>query len=196
MAVRSGEVRIIAGGLRGRKVQFPDHRGLRPTGDRVRETLFNWLHPWITGARCLDLFAGSGILGFEAASRGAAKVVMVEQAAEVIGALRANRAHLGTPEVEVIAAEALSWLAVPGQSFDLVLLDPPFGENLLGRCCERLATGAWLRPGGLVYLEADARAGLPLLPVSWSWYRQQRAGQVAFGLARTPEAAHRGAGSA
>lgn len=183
-----GEVRIIAGRLRGRRLRFPSHEGLRPTSDRVRETLFNWLQPWIVGARCLDLFAGSGALGFEAASRGAAEVVMLEQARKVLDALRVNRDRLGTGGVDLVAADALTWLAGPARPFDLVLLDPPFDQGLLGPCCSRLAEGGWIRPGGFVYLEADARAGLPPLPVGWSWYRRGRAGQVAFGLARTAEA--------
>ncbi len=195
MAAGGGEVRIIAGRLRGRKIRFPGYPGLRPTGDRVRESLFNWLQPWIAGARCLDLFAGSGALGFEAASRGAAEVVMVEEAREVLAALRANRDRLGAPEVELVSAEALAWLAQPARPFDLVLLDPPFDRPLLLPSCQALVAGGWVRPGGLVYLETEGRAGLPPLPVAWSWYRQGRGGQVAFGLARTAETAPRGSGT-
>ncbi len=182
----AGEVRIIAGRLRGRRLHFRAHPGLRPTGDRVRETLFNWLAPLIAGARCLDLFAGSGALGFEAASRGAAEVVMVEQASGAARSLRANRERLGVREIVVVQDDALRWLGGPPQPFDLVLLDPPFAQGLLRLCCERLSDGGWLCPGGaLVYLEADVRGGLPELPAAWRWWREGRAGQVAFGLART-----------
>lgn len=179
-----GAVRVIAGRYRGRKLCFPGHSGLRPTGDRIRETLFNWLAPVITGARCLDLFAGSGALGFEAASRGAAEVVMVEQAPRVMRSLRENSERLDLKEVTLVQADALSWLNQSPDPFDVVFLDPPFAQDLLGACCELLASGGWLRSGACVYLEAAGTPGLPELAEGWSWLHRKRAGRVAYGLAR------------
>ena len=184
-----GQVRIIGGRLRGRKLLFRDQVGLRPTGDRIRETLFNWLQPLIPGARCLDLFAGSGALGFEAASRGAAEVVMVERAPGVAQDLRANLERLGATEVTLVQADALRLLEQPGAPFDLVLLDPPFAAGLLEVCCARLSAKGWLRPGALVYVETDAAAGLPNLPEAWRWLHRKSSGQVAYGLAQLVPAA-------
>ena len=127
-----GRLRIVAGEWRGRRLPVLDQPGLRPTPDRVRETLFNWLAPLITGARCLDLFAGSGALGFEAASRGAGRVAMIEKSANLVRVLRENRLLLDARQVEVIQADAGLWLAGQAEPFDLVFLDPPFAENLLG----------------------------------------------------------------
>jgi 16S rRNA (guanine966-N2)-methyltransferase len=185
--MRTQQVRIIGGALRGRRLRFADVTGLRPTGDRVRETLFNWLQPDILGARCLDLFAGSGALGLEAASRGAARVVMMDRVPRVVRQLRDNVATLGLANVEVIQADALRWLASPPIAFDLVFLDPPFADDLLGQVCERLVAGRWLNPGALTYLEADAATGLPALPPLLRWEKRKRAGQVEFGLARYGE---------
>lgn len=190
-----GQVRIIGGRLRGRKLRFRDHEGLRPTGDRIRETLFNWLEPLISDARCLDLFAGSGALGFEAASRGAAQVVMVEQSPQVIQDLRANLSRIGAEGVTLVQAEALSWLERPGVPFDLVFLDPPFAAGLLEVCCTQLAARGWLRPGALIYLEADRDAGVPDLPDTWHWLHRKRAGEVAYGLVQFAPSAKGGAGT-
>jgi len=127
-----GRLRIIAGRWRGRRLTVPALPGLRPTPDRVRETLFNWLGPRVEGARCLDLFAGTGALGFEAASRGAAQVVMVEQASRAVAQLRSHAAALLADVVEVVDREALSWLGGRFRRFDIVFLDPPFGRGLVG----------------------------------------------------------------
>lgn len=180
-----GRLRIIGGEFRGRRLPVPEQPGLRPTGDRVRETLFNWLAPLITGARCLDLFAGSGALGFEAASRGARRVVMVERAAAVVKVLRDNARLLGADRVEIIEADALRWLAGAAEPFDILFLDPPFTEDLLGPTCTALARGGWLAAGARVYLESSAEADFTDLPKGWLLVRDKRAGQVRYGLAET-----------
>lgn len=177
----AGQVRIIAGQWRRRRLPVPTGEALRPTPDRVRETLFNWLGPRLEGARCLDLFAGSGALGFEAASRGAGAVVLVEQDPAVAALLEQNRALLGADTVEVVRAEALAWLASAAGTFDLVFLDPPFDGPLLEESVKLLHQRGLLAAGGRVYLES-ARPDFPL-PAGWSLTRQGRAGQVHFALA-------------
>ena len=179
----TNQIRIIGGQYRGRKLRFADLPGLRPTGDRTRETLFNWLQPMIVGARCLDLFAGSGALGLEAASRGAGRVVMVDRAGAVVRELWKNVRLLGLDNLDVVRADAMQWLGGPSQAFDLVFLDPPFADRLLPRACRMLVEGGWLAPGALIYLEDDAARGLPELPQSLVWKKRKRMGRVAFGLA-------------
>jgi 16S rRNA (guanine966-N2)-methyltransferase len=180
----SNQVRIIGGEHRGRRLPFADQPGLRPSGDRIRETLFNWLAPVIVNARCLDLFAGSGALGLEAASRGAREVVMLDLAARVVRQLEANRELLGLTRVKVVKADALHWLQQGARPFDVVFLDPPFAADLLDEVCQRLETEGWLAANAMIYLEDDAGRDFPSLPANWQWFRQQRAGQVHFGLAR------------
>lgn len=173
--------------MRGRRWTVPVHPDLRPTPDRVRETLFNWLAPVIDGSRCLDLFAGSGALGFEAASRGAAEVVMVERAAPIVRALRSTSEEWGLAGVlRIERADALRWIerGAGDQAFDVVFLDPPFSRDLLAPACVGLARFGWLAPGAHVYLEAASRPGLPPLPAGWVQVRMQRAGEVSFALAR------------
>ncbi|MCG6942324.1 MAG: 16S rRNA (guanine(966)-N(2))-methyltransferase RsmD [Thiohalocapsa sp.] len=185
-------MRIIGGRLRGRRLPVPDQPGLRPTTDRVRETLFNWLAPDIAGSRCLDCFAGSGALGFEAFSRGAAAVVLIERAAAVAARLRENAALLrvaadapgGQPDVklDVMRADALGWLEkTDPRPFDIVFLDPPFDQRLIGRACELLQRG-WLAPKALIYLESAASEPPPL-PAGWRVTREGTAGQVRYALA-------------
>jgi 16S rRNA (guanine966-N2)-methyltransferase len=135
------------------------------------------------GARCLDCFAGSGALGLEAASRGAAEVVMLERAEPVARQLLANARTLGAEQVQVVRADALRWLTASGRRFDVVFLDPPFAAGLLAPACDLLARNAWVGEGSRVYLEAQVQAGLPALPEGWRLLREQRAGQVAYGLA-------------
>ena len=148
---RSNQVRIIGGRLRRRLLHFPEVSGLRPTPDRVRETLFNWLGQDLTGLTCLDAFAGSGALGFEAASRGAERVVMLERDAKALAALRANAQGLGGKGMEVMPGDTMAYLAVPGESFDVIFLDPPFASDLIEPALERAATR--LRPDGRIYAE-------------------------------------------
>ncbi len=180
------EVRIIGGRHRGRKLPVPPEAGLRPSGDRVRETLFNWLQPVITGARCLDLFAGSGALGLEAASREAESVVMVDRSGAVARQLRSNIESLGLREVAVIQAGLPEWLMhyPAANRFDIAFLDPPFDGDLMAPCCEYLEGWRWLRPGAWIYLEADKARGLPPLPETWRLVREKSAGRVVYGLAR------------
>lgn len=179
-----GQLRIIGGRHRGRRLPVTDHQGLRPTTDRVRETLFNWLQPVITGARCLDLFAGSGALGLEAASRGAARVVLLERAAAVVRQLSRNAETLGEDRIEVVHTDALRWLEHVGQPFDVVFVDPPFADGLLEPACRSLERHQWLAPGALVYLEWSARLPLPTLPAGWELIRNKQAGEACYGLAQ------------
>ena len=181
-------IRIIGGRHRSRKLRFADLPGLRPSGDRVRETLFNWLQPLIAGARCLDLFAGSGALGLEAASRGAGEVVMVERARQVVRQLRENVELLGLENTAVVEADGIEWLGATARPFDIVFLDPPFADRLLPLSLRLLTEKSWLAPGARVYLENDAGQRLPGLPEQLVLEKSKRMGQVAFGLARwTPD---------
>lgn len=182
MARVKGTLRIVGGRFRGRRLPVPTEPGLRPTSDRVRETLFNWLAPLLPGARCLDAFAGSGALGFEAASRGAREVVLLESAAAVAAQLEANRRRLGGEGIEILHCDALRWLDGSGRAFDIVFLDPPFAEGLLSSAAEHLADGGWVRAGTRVYLEAPLQTGFPELPRGWRLVRDKRAGQVRYGL--------------
>ncbi len=182
----SGRLRIVGGRFRGRRLPIPDQPGLRPTPDRVRESLFNWLAPLLPGSRCLDLFAGSGALGLEAASRGAGEVVLVEHSEPVASQLRSNVLALGAEGILVVRAEALTWLGKDPSPFHVVFLDPPYAAGLLGPACERLAHAGWLAPAARIYLETDARSGFPVLPPDWTLVRERTAGQVRFGLALAP----------
>jgi len=173
----AGRVRIIAGRWRSRLIDVPPRPDLRPTPDRVRETLFNWLGQQLDGCVCLDLYAGSGALGFEAASRGAARVVMVETDCAALGALRRSRERLGASDVEIVAGDALEYLVRAGERFDLVFLDPPFRQNALPALLDSLPPR--LQPGARVYLEA-AQAVAPAAP--WRELKRARAGQVSYQL--------------
>jgi 16S rRNA (guanine966-N2)-methyltransferase len=176
-----GSVRIISGEWRSRRLQVPDIEGLRPSGDRIRETLFSWLGTEVVGARCLDLFAGTGALGFEAASRGAGEVVMLERSAVAVAGLRASADTLQATQVEIIQADALLWLQGEKSRFDVVFLDPPFGEDLLQKVY-RLLDAGWLAPRGRVYLEWPRGEELRL-PAAWVMERTKQAGRVQFALA-------------
>lgn len=177
------EVRIIGGRWRGRKLRFPALQDIRPSPDRVRETLFNWLAPAIQGARCLDLFAGSGALGLEALSRGAASAVLVDRDPAVARYLRQAASDLGADACEVVTSDAGAWLAAPGTPFDVVFLDPPFDSGLLPGLLERLAGAGWLAPGAFVYVECRAGDGEPAWPVGLRPHRAGRAGDVGYYLA-------------
>lgn len=176
-------MRIISGRWRRRLLPVPEVKGLRPTPDRVRETLFNWLAGAIAGARCLDLFAGSGALGFEAASRGAEEVVLVERDPVAVASMRREAAALGGSQLEVIQAEARRWLQGEGRPFDIVFLDPPYDGDDPVDLCTVLARGGWLAPGALVYLESRKALALEALPAGWRLLRRQKAGQVRYHLA-------------
>ena len=181
-------MRIIAGQWRGRKLSFPDARGLRPTPDRIRETLFNWLQPVLPGARCLDLFAGSGALGFEAASRGAAQVVMVESERDVVRALQESAKLLSASPVQICRQDAASYLAAGSGPFDVVFLDPPFSSPaLLMQSIAGLSTPGWLAAGAWIYIETPSNIAEPALPENWTLEKQKKAGQVACRLYRYAE---------
>jgi 16S rRNA (guanine966-N2)-methyltransferase len=178
-------VRIIGGGWRGRRVHFPESPGLRPTPDRVRETLFNWLQHSIVQTRCLDLFAGSGALGLEALSRGAREVVFVEQAAVAVTVLKAELDRLGGgARAQVVHAAAARFLGAPGEPFDGVFLDPPFGRGTLCEYVRLLDDRGWVRNGGWVYLESERAAGMPAVPPHWELIKSKSAGEVGYHLAR------------
>jgi 16S rRNA (guanine966-N2)-methyltransferase len=178
-------VRIIGGGWRGRRVNFPDIPGLRPTPDRVRETLFNWLQQNIAGARCLDLFAGSGALGLEALSRGAKELVFVEQAVAASRALQEQLIRLGGAAAgRVMEMGAARYLRSSPQAFDIVFLDPPFGRGALAEYVDLLDSGNWLNAGALVYLENEKAEGVPVLPAHWELLKSKSAGEVGYHLAR------------
>ena len=151
----AGFVRIIGGTLRGRRLAVPNVPDLRPSPDRVRVTLFNWLAPHLPGARCLDLYAGSGVLGFEALSRGAARTVFVERSPVAAAALSLQRARLGVVSAEVVTQDVALFLRQPTQLFDVVFLDPPFQQRLAGVALASLAQG-WVAPTSFVYWESAA----------------------------------------
>jgi 16S rRNA (guanine(966)-N(2))-methyltransferase RsmD len=177
------EVRLIGGNLKRSKLPVADRPGLRPTPDRVRETLFNWLGQDLAGWRVLDAFAGSGALGFEAASRGAAEVLLLERDPTLVRSLQASQARLKAAALRVEPADALGWMArCAPASFDLVLLDPPFGAGLQAPALA--AAAPLLGPGGLLYLESPAALAPPDMPLEFALLRQGRAGAVHYHLLR------------
>ncbi len=187
----NGQIRIIGGQWRGRKLPVADLPGLRPTTDRVRETLFNWLMFELQGARVVDLFAGSGALGFEAASRGAAQVTLVERHDGVARMLAANIERLkAAGQVQLVTGDALRFAAtVPAEPVDLLFVDPPFGQGLLRELLPLLATSGWLRPGGWLYVEHESQ--LPLSPPpGFSLHRQLKAGAATAQLWRRDSVAY------
>jgi 16S rRNA (guanine966-N2)-methyltransferase len=178
-------VRIIAGAWRGRRVHFPDMPALRPTPDRVRETLFNWLQHAVGGARCLDLFAGSGALGLEALSRGSAEVVFVEQFPAAARALQEQLNRFGgAARGRVMEMGVARFLRTEPKPFDIAFLDPPYHKDALTEYIPMLDSGNWLSLGGLVYLENERTAGVPALPQHWELLKSKSAGEVGYHLAR------------
>ncbi len=182
---KRNSVRIIAGEWRGRHLSFADHDGLRPSADRIRETLFNWLQYDIAGAHCLDLFAGSGVLGFEALSRGAAAVTSVELARPACAAIEESRARLQADKLRLLHADALNFLQnlPPTRPFDIVFLDPPFASGLLEPACRLLEEQLWLSRDAKIYLEAEQAPDKLQLPGSWQLLKNKKAGKVYYGLA-------------
>ena len=181
---KNNRVRIIGGDWRGRRLEVADVLGLRPTGDRARETLFNWLQPWIAAADCADLFAGTGALGFEAASRGAMSVLMVEKDPKAQAVLRQSIEQLQAEQVNLHTGGALSLIEeFKPDSFDLVFVDPPFDSNLGGLVLERLDKSGCVRRGGFIYLESPASMVLPA-PEDWLVWRDQQLGEVRMQLFR------------
>jgi len=186
-STRGGQnrLRIIGGRWRGRKLDFPDVPGLRPTPDRVRETLFNWLQADVHGARCLDLYAGSGALGLEALSRGASRVVLVDESSAATRQLEANLQRLHADDAAVVRMPVQTFLERgPGDArYDLVFLDPPFGQNLLAPTLQWLEEKHWLAPGARVYIESESQLREPPLPAGWELLKEKRSGQVIHRLA-------------
>ncbi|HDM8050688.1 16S rRNA (guanine(966)-N(2))-methyltransferase RsmD [Vibrio fluvialis] len=178
----SGQVRIISGLWRGRKLPVHDAEGLRPTTDRVKETLFNWLAQDIPHARCLDLFAGSGGLGFESASRQADKVTMLEMNPQAFAQLKTNIAALKASNIEAVNTDTLAYLKQPGQAYDVVFIDPPFRQGLLQETVLLLEQNGWLAANAMIYIESEKELLLTELPESWQLYREKLAGQVCYRL--------------
>jgi 16S rRNA (guanine966-N2)-methyltransferase len=182
------ELRVVGGSLRGRKWTFPDVPGLRPTPDRVRETLFNWLAPHIAGMRVLDLFAGSGALAFEALSRGAATATLVESDRAAATELRATAERFGLTEARIENIDALAMLrAAAAGSHDLIFLDPPFAAGLLAPALGLIGQRGVLAAGGFCYIETAADSALPVLPEGWLPHRAGKAGEVGYHLLHAPQ---------
>ena len=190
---KTRELRIIAGTWRGRRWRFPLGPDIRPTPDRVRETLFNWLAAHIRGARVLDLFAGSGALGLESLSRGAAQATFVDADPRATEALRERLIEWGAVPgcAAVHRMDALRFVETSRPAgepaFDVVFLDPPFAAGLWQSIAARLEQGGWLAPGAFIYLEAPAREPLTGLPANWQAWREGSAGEVGYHLLRKPD---------
>jgi 16S rRNA (guanine966-N2)-methyltransferase len=183
----AGQVRIIGGSLRGRRVPVPDVAGLRPTPDRVRETLFNWLAPYMADARVLDLFAGTGALGIEAASRGAAAVTLVESHRAAQLALQETLQRLALPGVKLVTGDAMAFLASAAGVYDIIFVDPPFAAGLQAPALEVIHRHGRLAPGGFCYLEQPRNAPPPALPAGWVTHRSGQAGEVGYHLLHVPQ---------
>ncbi|MDC9590506.1 16S rRNA (guanine(966)-N(2))-methyltransferase [Xenorhabdus sp. XENO-10] len=183
-----GQIRIIGGKWRGRKLPVPDSDGLRPTTDRVRETLFNWLMPIIQESRCLDCFSGSGALGFEALSRYASHATLIEYDHNVAKQLSVNLASLKAENADVIQGSALQYLneslngTGTGTPYDVVFLDPPFRKGMLAETINLLEANGWLAEESWIYVEAEAESAATEVPPNWKLHREKIAGQVAYRL--------------
>ena len=187
MARHSGRIRIIGGQWARRQLPVIEAPGLRPTADRMRETLFNWLQFELPGARVLDAFAGTGALGLEALSRGAAEAVFVERNPKAARQLKANLKALGAAAALVVQDDALRFLDSAAEPFDGVFVDPPFDAQLQQAVVDRLAHG-WIRPGGWVYVEQPKKQPLPQVPDTWTVHRDKTAGEVRYLLYQVGEA--------
>jgi 16S rRNA (guanine966-N2)-methyltransferase len=178
-----GQLRIIGGEWGSRKLTFTDAPGLRPTPDRVRETLFNWLAMHIAGARVLDVFAGSGALFLEALSRGASKGLALDNSAAAVTSLRQNLAMLKCTTGQVVQSDSLRHLETqPAEPFDVVFLDPPFHQNLLASACALLESQGWLADNAWIYTESETPPSTTGLPGTWRLHREKKAGQVYYAL--------------
>ena len=178
----TGQIRIIGGQWRGRKLPVPDSPGLRPTTDRVRETLFNWLAPSMVDATVLDCFAGSGALGLEALSRYATRATLLEMDRNVSQQLQKNLATLKANNGKVVNTNTLNFLAQPGEPHSIVFVDPPFRKGLLDETLALLENNGWLANDALIYVESEVENGMPAVPTNWSLHREKVAGQVAYRL--------------
>jgi 16S rRNA (guanine966-N2)-methyltransferase len=178
----AGAIRIIGGIWRGRKITVPTLPGLRPTPDRVRETLFNWLASYLPNATCLDLFSGSGALSIEALSRGAVQVTSLENSFEAVQALKKTSALLNISTLNIIHVDALAWLnRTADTTFDIVFIDPPFHQQLINPCCKLLEENRWVGANALIYVEYERSTAIDV-PHTWQIHRQQYAGEVAYAL--------------
>ncbi|MGR5120628.1 16S rRNA (guanine(966)-N(2))-methyltransferase RsmD [Vibrio astriarenae] len=177
-----GSIRIISGLWRGRKLPVHDAEGLRPTTDRVKETVFNWLAQDVPKSRCLDVFAGSGGLGFEAASRQAEQVTMLELNNKAFQQLKSNVATLKASNIDAVQTDALAYLKQPGSAYDVVFIDPPFHQGLVDECIQLLEQNGWLSDNAMIYLETEKELDVSSVPTTWSLHREKQAGQVAFRL--------------
>ncbi|CUX96760.1 16S rRNA (guanine(966)-N(2))-methyltransferase [Candidatus Doolittlea endobia] len=178
----AGHIRIIGGRWRGRKLPVLDNPSLRPTTDRVRETLFNWLAPVIQGARCLDCFSGSGALGLEALSRAAASVTLLEQNRAVSTQLSRNLLVLQAQQAEVITTDSLLWLTKSNAVFDIVFIDPPFRHGMIISTVIALEQYRHLADGAWIYIETEIENSATRVPAYWKLHREKIAGQVAYQL--------------
>lgn len=180
-AKKTGQFRIIGGKWKGRKLRFIEVEGLRPSLDRIRETLFNWLQNEIHGARCLDLFAGSGAIGIEALSRGAAKTSFVELNRKAFHQLEENLGLVNADNAHVVHGDAFEFITSNQQPFDIIFLDPPFHKGITQKVIEQLAEAEWLKPETLIYIEVEQ--GLELnIPENWSQLKDKKAGQLQYKL--------------
>ena len=178
-----GQVRIVAGKYRGRRLHVIDSPGFRPTPDRVKETVFSWLQPYLPGSRCLDLFAGSGALCLEALSRGAEEVVMVEKVRAVADNLAKNIQALKADAAKLVNTDALTFLEGKAEPFDIVFVDPPFSESgLINQSLLELQQKGWLKPDALVYVEANSEFSDLQYPSGWTMLKNKKAGQVGYYL--------------
>lgn len=181
--MKAGKVRIIGGRWRRRMLAFPGLNALRPTPDAVRETLFNWLAPYLHGRSCLDLYAGSGALGFEAVSRGALSAVLVEKNPRAVAALRRNQRMIDPEgQISITACSAMQYLSTTDRQFDLVFLDPPYATEELEKACYQLQKRGLIAPDGLIYLEHASDRDPAFIPASWRMLKTADRGGVAYSL--------------
>lgn len=178
----TGQIRIIGGQWRSRKLPVPNSAGLRPTTDRVRETLFNWLAPYVAGSHCLDCFAGSGALTLEALSRYATRAIMLEKQRAIAVQLQQNLQRIEAKQATVVQTDTLHWLEQPGQPFDIVFIDPPFRQGLIEPVVLLLENNHWLSNDAWIYIECEAEHKQLEIPIHWRLHREKQAGQVIYRL--------------
>ena len=188
MSTSKGSVRIIGGEHRGRRLHFTDQNGdLRPTGDRMRETLFNWLQFEVQGKRVLDLFAGSGVLAAEALSRGAASAMLIEKKRERAADLQRHLVPIFADRIHIKCADAVKWITHATEQFDLVFVDPPYDLGLQQPACEQLQQYKLVAPGGLVYVESRRQGAAPTVPSTWRCIKEKDAGDIRAQLFLVPQ---------
>ena len=181
---KSSALRIIGGQWRSRRLSFVATEGLRPTTDRVRETLFNWISPYVPGARCLDLFTGSGALGLEALSREARTVTFIDLSPSAISSLKNNLQTLHANNADVMCTDSVKWLknATSSEAYDIIFIDPPFRCDLVPQCVALLESSTLVKPGTHIYIEIEKETAQPVFPQNWHLHREKEAGQVRYML--------------